>query len=123
MDDFSFFFQPADDRHVKQEKQKAKDLRQSAWWKNQLGKSICYYCKSRVHPSELTMDHVVPIIRGGKTSRSNVVTACKNCNNQKKYMLPLEWQEYLRGLRAKAREQALQEKNTLEQADDNSQES
>jgi 5-methylcytosine-specific restriction endonuclease McrA len=33
------------------------------------------------------MDHIVPLIRGGKTTRGNVVPACKECNNKKKYLL------------------------------------
>jgi 5-methylcytosine-specific restriction endonuclease McrA len=41
------------------------------------------------------MDHIVPIIRGGKASKNNVVPACKECNSKKKYLLPLEWEEYL----------------------------
>jgi hypothetical protein len=28
-----------------------------------------------------------------------VVPACKDCNNRKKYLLPLEWEEYLESLR------------------------
>jgi 5-methylcytosine-specific restriction endonuclease McrA len=42
------------------------------------------------------MDHLVPIIRGGKSVRGNVAPACKECNNKKKHMLPLEWEEYLK---------------------------
>jgi 5-methylcytosine-specific restriction endonuclease McrA len=42
------------------------------------------------------MDHIVPLIRGGKSSRGNIVPACKTCNSQKKYLLPIEWEDYLR---------------------------
>ena len=45
------------------------------------------------------MDHIVPIARGGKSVKSNVVTACKECNNEKKQRLPMEWDEYLESLR------------------------
>jgi len=41
------------------------------------------------------MDHIVPVTRGGKASRNNVVPCCKECNSRKKYLLPMEWQEYL----------------------------
>ena len=92
------FFLPAEEEHVKREKAKARALRASQWWKNQLGKGRCHYCKKRFHPRDLTMDHVVPIIRGGKTTRGNVVPCCKECNSKKKYLLPVEWQEYLDGL-------------------------
>ena len=38
------------------------------------------------------MDHLVPIIRGGRSTHGNVVPACKPCNDAKKHSLPLEWQ-------------------------------
>ncbi len=44
------------------------------------------------------MDHIVPMARGGKSTKGNVVPACKVCNNKKKYMLPIEWEEYLQSL-------------------------
>jgi 5-methylcytosine-specific restriction endonuclease McrA len=47
------------------------------------------------------MDHVVPLIRGGRSRRGNVVPACKECNNKKKSLLPVEWEEYLRLLGAR----------------------
>jgi len=44
------------------------------------------------------MDHVVPLTRGGKSTKGNLVPACKACNSKKKYLLPIEWDEYLKGL-------------------------
>ena len=84
------FFIPADEEHVAREKRKAAELRKSQWWKNELAKGKCHYCGGRFKPSELTMDHVLPIIRGGFTRKSNVVPCCKECNNKKKYLLPVE---------------------------------
>jgi 5-methylcytosine-specific restriction protein A len=48
------------------------------------------------------MDHIIPIIRGGKSTKNNLAAACKDCNNKKKHMLPMEWDEYLKGFRDKA---------------------
>ena len=96
--DFGSYFIPAEDEHVRREKAKARELRASQWWKNELGKGVCHYCGRRVPPRELTMDHIVPIIRGGFTRKGNVVTCCKDCNSKKKYLLPVEWQEYLEQL-------------------------
>jgi 5-methylcytosine-specific restriction endonuclease McrA len=79
-----------DDKHVSREKQKAKELRQSQWWKNQVAKGICHYCGKKFPPDALTMDHVLPIVRGGKSSKGNVVPCCKQCNNEKKYLTPAE---------------------------------
>lgn len=90
------YFEHADDQHISREKRKARELRSSQWWKNETAKGICYYCHGRFHPSELTMDHIVPIIRGGFTKKGNVVPCCKDCNNKKKYFLPVEWKEYLK---------------------------
>ncbi len=92
------FFIPADEKHIKKEKQKARELKQTQWWKRKKAEGICYYCKQKFKPNELTMDHIVPIVRGGKTTKGNVVPCCKECNNKKKYMLPIEWQEYLNSL-------------------------
>jgi len=63
-----------------------------------VGKGVCYYCRQRVDPGKLTMDHVVPLTRGGKSTKGNLVAACKDCNNRKKYLLPIEWDEYLQSL-------------------------
>lgn len=40
----------------------------------------CVYCGSS---SNLTIDHVVPISKGGKSSWENTVTSCWKCNNSK----------------------------------------
>ena len=39
---------------------------------------------------DLTMDHIVPISRGGKSKRGNLVPACKKCNVNKKYYTSAE---------------------------------
>jgi 5-methylcytosine-specific restriction endonuclease McrA len=44
------------------------------------------------------MDHIVPIVRGGKSRKGNIVAACKECNNKKKHMLPVEWEAYMAAL-------------------------
>jgi 5-methylcytosine-specific restriction endonuclease McrA len=44
---------------------------------------ICQYCKQMFSYKELTLDHVIPKSKGGKTEWTNVVSACKKCNNQK----------------------------------------
>jgi len=96
-------FEAADGEHVRREKAKARELRQSQWWKNQLGHGLCHYCGRRTPPRDLTMDHVVPVIRGGRSTRGNVVTACKDCNSKKMHLLPVEWQEFLKRQNAGAR--------------------
>ena len=80
-----YYFAPASEAHKKKEKAKAKELRESIWWKQQLGKGICYHCEQKFKPTELTMDHLIPIARGGKSDKKNCVPCCKDCNTKKGY--------------------------------------
>jgi len=43
----------------------------------------CQYCLNTFSDAELTLDHVVPRVSGGKTSWTNVVAACGSCNRRK----------------------------------------
>lgn len=47
----------------------------------------CQYCGS---PHHLTLDHVVPTSRGGRTTWDNLVTSCAPCNVRKGSKLPGE---------------------------------
>jgi len=89
------FYLSVDEDIQKRERQKARDLRSSQWWKRRRSQGICYYCNNRFPPKELTMDHLVPIARGGRSVKSNVVPCCKECNTKKRQLLPLEWEEYM----------------------------
>ncbi len=80
------------------EKRKARELRASQWWKRRCAKGQCHWCGQNVPAKELTMDHIVPISRGGKSAKNNVVAACKTCNTKKKQLLPMEWAHYLQSL-------------------------
>ncbi len=44
---------------------------------------LCLYCGQRFHHSDLSRDHVTPLSQGGQDTWTNVVTACKRCNNHK----------------------------------------
>lgn len=79
-----------DEKHIKREREKARELRKSSYFQNLLAKGICYYCGKKFPREELTMDHIVPVVRGGKSTKGNVVVACKECNNKKKYLTPVE---------------------------------
>jgi len=50
----------------------------------------CQYCGRRFSTSELTLDHVVPRSRGGRSVWENVVCACVRCNAKKGGRLPEE---------------------------------
>jgi 5-methylcytosine-specific restriction protein A len=84
------------DSHIAREKQKARDLRKTSWWRKKTASGKCYYCGKECNPEELTMDHKIPLARGGVSEKINLVAACKECNNKKKYLLPTEWDEYMK---------------------------
>jgi len=81
------------------EKQKARELRKSSWWKKKISEGICYYCGEKFSSEELTMDHKIPLARGGFSEKINLVAACKECNNKKKHLLPHEWDEYMNNIK------------------------
>lgn len=43
----------------------------------------CQYCCSRFPTKELTLDHVFPVSQGGLKIWTNIVTACRSCNQRK----------------------------------------
>ena len=77
-----------DEQKFKIEKAKARKLRQSQWWKAKTQAGACHYCGGRFMAEDLTMDHIVPISRGGKSNRGNLVPACKKCNVDEKILHP-----------------------------------
>lgn len=78
------------------ERRKARELRNSQWWKRRCARGVCHYCGRSTPPKELTMDHIVPISRGGRSTKGNIVAACKECNTAKRHLLPMEWERYLK---------------------------
>ena len=79
-----------DAQHVSREREKARALRKSVWWQQQIQAGVCHYCGKQVGADALTLDHVVPVARGGTTTKGNVVPACAACNKTKKYLTPAE---------------------------------
>ncbi|MBI4690794.1 MAG: HNH endonuclease [Nitrospirae bacterium] len=95
----NYFISDMTEEDIKREKAKARELRKSQWWKRKCSEGRCYFCNRKFNPKELTMDHIVPVIRGGESVKGNVVPACKECNSKKKHMLPMEWEEYMEKLK------------------------
>lgn len=87
---------------IKREKERARKLRNSSWWKRKCSSGRCSYCNTEVSPNELTMDHIIPLSRGGFSEKYNIVPACKDCNSKKKYLIPAEWDEYLEMIKNKS---------------------
>lgn len=93
------FIVPVSEEEIRRERQKAKELRSSQWWKRRRSVGQCYYCGKKVGSRLLTMDHIVPIVRGGKSTKGNVVPACKKCNDNKKHSLLMDWEDYIKRMK------------------------
>src|SRR4029077_4227246 len=50
----------------------------------------CQYCGEKKEMRGLNYDHVVPRVRGGKTTWENIVTSCYACNDRKGSRTPEE---------------------------------
>lgn len=79
-----------DPARIKREREKARELRQTNWWRTLVSKGICHYCHKKFKAAELTMDHVTPLARGGISTRGNCVPACRACNATKKLDTPVD---------------------------------
>jgi len=93
-DDY-FWLDGISDEDIRRERRKARELRKTRWWQRKTAAGLCYYCGQNVRHHELTMDHLVPLSRGGRSTKDNLVPCCKSCNTKKKTMLPVEWEEYV----------------------------
>lgn len=51
----------------------------------------CVYCAARLDQFTATLDHVVPLARGGSHDPGNLVAACAPCNRMKGDLLPFEF--------------------------------
>ena len=85
-----WFDMRVDPAQIAKERAKARELRRTNWWRAQIQKGVCHYCGGKFPPSELTMDHIVPLSRGGHSTKGNIVPCCKACNNNTKYTLPVD---------------------------------
>lgn len=50
----------------------------------------CQYCGASLDKKSLTLDHVIPESRGGKTTWGNIVACCSSCNGKKDNRTPEE---------------------------------
>jgi hypothetical protein len=50
----------------------------------------CQYCQKKLNWNSVTIDHVIPKCKGGKTTWRNCVVCCKSCNRYKGSKLPQE---------------------------------
>ncbi|MBC7384770.1 MAG: HNH endonuclease [Cryobacterium sp.] len=79
-----------DPARLKREREKARELKNTNWWRTQISKGLCHYCHQKFKASALTLDHVIPLARGGTSTRGNCVPACKPCNSSKRLDTPTD---------------------------------
>lgn len=48
----------------------------------------CVYCHKPLLLSEMTLDHVMPRSKGGRSTNKNLVSACRTCNEAKADKVP-----------------------------------
>ena len=89
------YVREVDDEALRREKARARELRGTAWWRRRIATGVCHYCRRAVGAKALTVDHVIPLVRGGRSIRANMVPACRECNHKKQSLLAWEWQAYL----------------------------
>jgi hypothetical protein len=53
----------------------------------------CMYCGRKMGEVQLTVDHFVPLQRGGMNNEKNYVSACRRCNTRKGSQLPKDFCE------------------------------
>lgn len=79
-----------DPARIKREREKARELKNTNWWRTLISRGLCHYCAKPFKAAQLTMDHVIPLARGGTSARGNCVPACKACNTDKKLDTPVD---------------------------------
>ena len=74
-------------RYVQYRRHNLRCTRVNVFWRDN---HTCQYCGGSFIPDFLTMDHVIPKSKSGKKIWTNIVTACKTCNQIKKDRTPKE---------------------------------
>ena len=80
----------ADEKFIRRERAKARELRNTPYYQDLLRRGICHYCGNQFPRGELTLDHIVPVARGGRSTRGNLVVCCRKCNQEKGMLTPVE---------------------------------
>lgn len=66
----------------------------------------CRYCRGRVHRRNATLDHIIPVSKGGEHTEANLVLCCATCNSRKSDSTVLEILEWASQVATAARQAA-----------------
>lgn len=56
----------------------------------------CYWCEKPMERDDRTIDHLIPLSRGGPHAALNLAPCCSACNKRKHNKTPDEYREYLK---------------------------
>jgi Mg2+ and Co2+ transporter CorA len=57
---------------------------------------VCHYCGKKIASKEdLTVDHVIPLSKGGRNVKDNLVISCRTCNSEKANLNAERYAEFL----------------------------
>lgn len=63
-------------------------------WKELYSANNCYYCGKKIEGRDKTVDHKIPISKGGTNARENLVMCCQSCNSHKNNRTESEYYEW-----------------------------
>ena len=100
-------------KEIKKEIKANKEIKDRNWWRNwsenrvdivkfkKESENICYYCGKKItSKDDLTVDHVVPVSKGGENAKDNFVISCKACNREKSNLSVERYAEFLNIIKA-----------------------
>ena len=73
-----------------EQRMRRKQRRIPAALRDEMLDGCCHYCGDEA----TTIDHVMPVSRGGTSDRANLVAACRRCNLEKLDFTPDEWRAW-----------------------------
>lgn len=53
----------------------------------------CFFCDKKLKYRQITLDHYLPLSKGGINEVFNMVTSCKKCNKYKKDNIPRDYRK------------------------------
>lgn len=78
-----FFSVTVNAQEIQKKRRELALIKKKAWFLEAKKRGVCQKCGARVGPGGLTLDHIVPLSRGGTNSKGNLQFLCGSCNKKK----------------------------------------